>query len=53
MEQTTAEEEKVCKSSNEEGSYLRMFKNSFEERGLLAADVRDRRSSKESIKPKP
>lgn len=28
------------------------FKKSFEERGLLAVDVRDRRSSKESIKPK-
>lgn len=43
---------KYVKGSNEEGSDLRMFKKSFEERGLLAADVRDRRSSKESIKPK-
>ena len=28
------------------------FQKSFEERGLLAVDVRDRRGSKESIKPK-
>lgn len=34
------------------GEIWGFFKNSVEEIGLLAVDVRDRRSSKESIKPK-